>query len=109
VVLADLERLRFTIEKKGFFSVYLVSGVRPDYFKSPEVGRILCEVYGGKSLANNMDILVFGKPTPAKLLSTDVHGNLLLTRERKKGNPRTDQCQQRSLLQMDSTEIKHSG
>jgi len=56
-VLADLERLGFTSEKKGLFSDYLVSGVRPDYYKPLEGGGILFEVERGKSLANNMDLL----------------------------------------------------
>ena len=32
IMLADLERLGFTSEKKGLFSEYQVPGIRPDYF-----------------------------------------------------------------------------
>jgi hypothetical protein len=57
VLLAHLERLGFTSERKGLFKEMNVSGIRPDYFKALPGGGILFEVERGKTIANNMDLL----------------------------------------------------
>jgi hypothetical protein len=57
VILEEMNLLGFSSEKKGLFSEYSVSGIRPDYFKQLEGGGILFEVERGKTLANNMDLL----------------------------------------------------
>jgi hypothetical protein len=57
VFLAEMLELGFSSEKKGLFSEYQVSGIRPDYFKALSGGGILFEVERGKTLANNMDLL----------------------------------------------------
>ena len=55
-ILEDMETLGFSSERKGLFSEFKVSGIRPDYY-SPTGGGILFEVERGKTIANNMDIL----------------------------------------------------
>lgn len=56
-LLVPMERLGFSSEKKGLFANYVVSGIRPDYFKPLDGGGILFEVERGKTIANNMDLL----------------------------------------------------
>lgn len=55
-ILHDMESLGFSSERKGLFSDFKVSGIRPDYYSSMG-GGILFEVERGKTIANNMDIL----------------------------------------------------
>jgi hypothetical protein len=55
-ILEDMEALGFSSERKGLFSEFKVSGIRPDYYSSTG-GGILFEVERGKTIANNMDIL----------------------------------------------------
>lgn len=55
-ILKDMATLGFSSERKGLFSEFKVSGIRPDYYSSTG-GGILFEVERGKTIANNMDIL----------------------------------------------------
>jgi hypothetical protein len=55
-ILHEMEDLGFSSERKGLFSNFKVSGIRPDYYSSIG-GGILFEVERGKTIANNMDIL----------------------------------------------------
>lgn len=49
--------LGFESEKKGLFSNYAVSALRPDYYLGLGETGILFEVERGKTLINNMDLL----------------------------------------------------
>ena len=50
--------LGFHPEKKGLFSKYRTSNLRPDYYLQLAPGRgIILEVERGKTVANNMDLL----------------------------------------------------
>jgi len=53
--------LDFVSEKKGLFSDYAVSALRPDYYRSIGDSGILLEVERGKTTINNMDLLDFWK------------------------------------------------
>ena len=58
IFLEKLIRLGFNSEKKGLFSKYETSGLRPDYYKKLGTKEgIIVEVERGKTIANNMDIL----------------------------------------------------
>jgi hypothetical protein len=57
VILEEMTSLGFSSEKKGLFSHYVVSGIRPDYYKPIQGGGVLFEVERGKTIANNMDLL----------------------------------------------------
>ena len=56
-IIKEVEALGFQSEKKGLFSNFDVSGIRPDYYKEIKGGGILFEVERGKTIANNMDLL----------------------------------------------------
>ncbi len=49
--------LGFESEKRGLFSAYAVSALRPDYYLGLGNTGILFEVERGKTLINNMDLL----------------------------------------------------
>jgi hypothetical protein len=57
IFLDEATRLGFQTEKKGLFSSYEVSALRPDYFCSVGDTGILLEVERGKTTINNMDLL----------------------------------------------------
>jgi hypothetical protein len=57
VILPEMLKLGFSSEKKGLFSDYKVSGIRPDFYLDVQGGGILFEVERGKTIANNMDLL----------------------------------------------------
>ena len=59
-ILEDMETLGFSSERKGLFSEFKVSGIRPDYFSSTG-GGVLFEVERGKTIANNMDLVAVWK------------------------------------------------
>ncbi len=56
-ILRVVEGLGFESEKKGLFSDYAVSALRPDYYLGLGNTGILFEVERGKTLNNNMDLL----------------------------------------------------
>ncbi len=51
------EELGFKDEKRGLFSEYKTSALRPDYFRKTKSSGIILEVERGKTLMNNMDLL----------------------------------------------------
>jgi hypothetical protein len=58
ILLSKMDELGFKSEKKGLFSIYKTSALRPDYYK--EIGEnkgIILEVERGKTIDNNMDML----------------------------------------------------
>ena len=57
IVLRRAHQLGFEDEKKGLFSSYEVSALRPDYFRRIGNTGILLEVERGKTTINNMDLL----------------------------------------------------
>lgn len=57
IILNESQRLGFHSERKGLFSDYEVTALRPDYFCSIGNTGILLEVERGKTIANNMDLL----------------------------------------------------
>jgi len=58
IFLEKMNELGFTSERKGLFTKYRTSALRPDYYKKLEAGKgIIIEVERGKTIANNMDIL----------------------------------------------------
>jgi len=57
VLEADLEALGFNSERKGLFEDYVVSGLRPDFYRPVDDSGILVEVERGKTITNNMDLL----------------------------------------------------
>jgi hypothetical protein len=57
VILETARQLGFEDERKGLFSDYAVSALRPDYFCRVGDTGILLEVERGKTIANNMDLL----------------------------------------------------
>ncbi len=57
VILEESRTLGFQSEKKGLFSSYAVSALRPDYYSPVGNTGILLEVERGKTIANNMDLL----------------------------------------------------
>lgn len=58
ILIDKAQELGFISEKKGLFTSYQTSGLRPDYFKKlgSESG-IIMEVERGKTTINNMDLL----------------------------------------------------
>jgi hypothetical protein len=57
VLRTDLESLGFRAERKGLFSQYEVSGLRPDFYRPLAESGIIVEVERGKAITNNMDLL----------------------------------------------------
>ena len=57
VIMPSAERLGFASEKKGLFSEYSTSALRPDFFLPVHLTGVLLEVERGKTLRNNMDLL----------------------------------------------------
>lgn len=57
VVWQSARELGFASEKKGLFSKYETSALRPDMYKPLSTSGILLEVERGKTLKNNMDLL----------------------------------------------------
>ena len=57
VITPSAERLGFASEKKGLFSEYSTSALRPDFFLPVQLTGVLLEVERGKTLRNNMDLL----------------------------------------------------
>ncbi len=61
VFLEEATRLGFRDERKGLFSAYQSSALRPDYFRPVGSSGVILEVERGKTTINNMDLLDFWK------------------------------------------------
>ena len=57
IIQPGADSLGFSTEKKGLFTDYSVSALRPDYFMKVGDSGILLEVERGKTTTNNMDLL----------------------------------------------------
>ena len=57
VISTPAQELGFASEKKGLFSDYTTSGLRPDFYLPISSTGVLLEVERGKTLPNNMDLL----------------------------------------------------
>ena len=57
IILNEARELGFQSEKKGLFTNYEVTALRPDYYFRTDGAGILLEVERGKTIANNMDLL----------------------------------------------------
>lgn len=57
IVNREAERLGFQPERKGLFTNYQVSALRPDFYLPIGKSGIILEVERGKTITNNMDLL----------------------------------------------------
>ncbi len=61
IFLQEAARLGFRDERRGLFSGYQSSALRPDYFRRVGSSGVILEVERGKTTINNMDLLDFWK------------------------------------------------